>query len=64
MGSFLEMFGQPSILKLVEKELQEAHLEKIRAETVADHAKSIVAYNEERIARLNKRIEQYKTGGI
>jgi hypothetical protein len=37
-----------------------AQLEKLKAESAADYAKSVVAYNEARIARLNKRISEYK----
>jgi hypothetical protein len=61
MGKLLELFTHPTLIKIIEQELIEAHREKIKAETVADYAKSVVAYNEARIARLNKRISEYKT---
>lgn len=64
MGTLLELFARPTLLKVIEQELIEAHREKIKAETIADYAKSVVSYNEARIDRLNKRIEQYKAEGL
>ena len=41
-----------------------AQLEKLKAETAADYAKSVVAYNEARIERLKDRMEEYKESGL
>ena len=43
-------------LEMVEKELTEAQLAKLQAETSVEYSQSIVNYNEQRISRLNKRI--------
>lgn len=49
-----------TLLEITQEELRMAHLEKLKAESAADYANGIVAYNEARIARLNKRISEYK----
>jgi hypothetical protein len=43
-------------LEMVLKELIEAQLAKLQAETSVEYSQSIVDYNEQRISRLNKRI--------
>jgi hypothetical protein len=43
-------------LEVVQKELIEAQLAKLQAETSVEYSQSIVNYNEQRISRLNKRI--------
>jgi len=43
-------------LEMVQKELIEAQLAKLQAETSVEYSQSIVNYNEQRISRLNKRI--------
>ena len=48
-----------TLLEITREELRMAHLEKLKAESAADYANGIVAYNEARIARLNKRISEY-----
>ena len=45
-----------SPMEMVEKELTEAQLAKLQAETSVEYSQSIVNYNEQRISRLNKRI--------
>jgi hypothetical protein len=47
-----ERYRQPTPLEMITKELAEAHLAKLEAETAADYAKSVVAYNDARINRL------------
>ena len=42
--------------EMVQKELIEAQLAKLQAETSVEYSQSIVNYNEQRISRLNKRI--------
>lgn len=46
------IFRQSTRWEMVTKELAEAHLAKLEAETAADYAKSVVAYNDARINRL------------
>ena len=48
-----------TLIEITQEELRMAQLEKLKAESAADYAKSVVAYNEARIARLNKRISEY-----
>ena len=38
------------------KELKEAYLSKLNAETALEYAESVLNYNEARIARINKRL--------
>ena len=38
------------------KELKEAYLSKLNAETALEYATSVLNYNEARIARINKRL--------
>ncbi len=45
-------------LEMVLKELTEAQLAKLQAETSVEYSQSIVSYNEQRIFRLNKRITE------
>jgi len=44
---------QPTHIAMVNKELEEAKLEKLEAETAVEYAQSIVQYNTKRIDRLN-----------
>jgi hypothetical protein len=53
-----------SLLEITREELREAQLEKLKAESAADYARSVVAYNEARIERLKARIEEFKESGI
>lgn len=49
-------------VELIARELAQAHLEKLQAETAVEYSQSIVDYNVNRITRLNKRLDEYKTG--
>jgi hypothetical protein len=49
-----------TISEVIYTELQEAHLRKLEAETAAEYAYAAMQYNEERIARLEKRLTQHK----
>jgi hypothetical protein len=49
-----------TLLEITREELREAQLEKLKAESAADYANSVVAYNEARIERLKARIEEFK----
>jgi hypothetical protein len=51
----------PTPLEMVAKELADAHLEKLQAETAVEYAQSVVNYNKARILRLNSRMENYTT---
>lgn len=57
-----EPFRKPSPLEMIAAELSDAHLEKLSAETAVEYAQSVVDYNVTRIARLNLRLDEYKTG--
>jgi hypothetical protein len=48
-----------TIFEVIYTELQEAHLRKLEAETAAEYANAAMQYNEERIARLEKRLLQH-----
>ena len=47
-----ERMRQRTPLEMVTQELALAHLAKLEAETAVDYAKSVVAYNDARINRL------------
>lgn len=55
-----ERLREPTPLEMVSRELAQAHLEKLEAETAVDYAQSIVDYNNVRIARLNMHLRTYK----
>jgi len=42
--------------EILMKELREAYLSKLDAETALEYASSVLTYNEARIARINKRL--------
>jgi hypothetical protein len=48
-----------TISEVIQIELQEARLRKLEAETAAEFANAAMQYNEERIARLEKRLAQH-----
>lgn len=50
---FKDKLRDPTPLEVVSKELAEAQLEMLQAETAVDYAESIVMYNKVRIERLN-----------
>ena len=47
-------------LEILQIELHEANLSKLRAETALEYATSVVSYNDARIARLEDRISKLK----
>jgi hypothetical protein len=53
-----------TLLEITREELREAQLEKLKAESAADYANSVVAYNEARIERLKARIEEFKESDL
>ena len=52
-----------TIYEVIAKELQEAHLRKLEAETAAEYARSAIQYNDSRIARLQKRLLEHTQEG-
>jgi hypothetical protein len=50
-------------LEMAEKELIEAQLAKLQAETSVEYSQAIVNYNEQRIFRLYKRIQELEDYG-
>ena len=55
-----ERMREPTPLERIARELAEAHVEKLEAETALDWASSVVSYNKTRIARLNERLNEHK----
>lgn len=51
------MFFKHTILSLAEKELQEAKLSLMRAQTAAEFAESQVSYNTKRVERLTAHVD-------
>ena len=49
-----------TISEVIQVELQDAHLRKLEAETAAEYAHAAMQYNEDRIARLKKRLIEHK----
>ena len=59
MFKFIRDFvRQPTHMEMVNKELEEAKLEKLEAETAVEYSQSIVQYNTNRIDRLNTYITE------
>jgi hypothetical protein len=52
-----------TIHEVIAKELQEAHLRKLEAETAAEYANAAIQYNEQRIARLQKQLLEHTQEG-
>ena len=52
-----------TIHEVIAKELQEAHLRKLEAETAAEYAHAAIQYNEDRISRLKKRLLEHTQEG-
>jgi hypothetical protein len=52
-----------TVHEVIAKELKEAHLRKLEAETAAEYAVAAIQYNEKRIARLQKQLMQHTEEG-
>jgi hypothetical protein len=52
-----------TINEIIAKELREAHLKKLEAESAVEYARSIVTYNEQRIKRLEQRLLEHTSEG-
>ena len=48
-----------TIHEVIAKELQEAHLRKLEAETAAEYADAAIKYNDRRIERLKQRLFEH-----
>jgi hypothetical protein len=55
-----ELFRPKTINEIIAKELREAHLKKLEAESAVEYAASIVTYNVERIGRLQRRLKEHQ----
>ena len=58
-----ELLRAKTIHEVIAKELREAHLKKLEAESGVEYAMSIVQYNEKRIKRLEQRLLEHTTEG-
>jgi hypothetical protein len=52
-----------TIHEIIAKELKEAHLRKLEAESAVEYAKALAVYNEQRIIRLQKRLIEHTEEG-
>jgi hypothetical protein len=58
-----DLLRAKSPLEMAQKELTEAQLAKLQAETSVEYSQAIVNYNEQRIFRLYKRINELQEFG-
>ena len=58
-----ELLRAKTIHEVIAKELREAHLKKLEAESGVEYAVSIVQYNEKRIKRLEARLLEHTQEG-
>lgn len=59
MIAFIKQRFRPlTPLEVITRELAQAHLAKLEAETAVDYAKSVVAYNDARIKRLEAHLKE------
>lgn len=56
---FVDFVRPRTLHEIIAKELREAQLRKLEAESAAEYAKSVVSYNEQRIVRLLKRLNEH-----
>jgi len=58
-----ELVKPKPIREIIEKEMREAIIKKLEAESAVEYARSIVQYNQQRIERLEKRLNEHSDGG-
>jgi hypothetical protein len=58
-----ELLKPKTINEIIARELREAHLKKLEAESAVEYARSIVTYNEQRIKRLELRLSVHTEEG-
>jgi len=56
---FVDFVRPRTLHEIIAKELREAQLRKLEAESGVEYAKSVVSYNEQRIVRLSKRLNEH-----
>ena len=59
-----ELVKPKPIREIIEKEMREAVIKKLEAESAVEYDQSIVDYNKKRIERLEKRLHEHSDGGI
>ena len=52
-----------TIYEVIAKELQEAHLRKLEAETATEYSRAAIQYNDDRIKRLEARLLKHTEDG-
>jgi hypothetical protein len=55
-----ELMKPKPISEIIEKEMREAVIKKLEAESAVEYAASIVTYNVERIGRLQRRLKEHE----
>jgi mannitol-1-phosphate/altronate dehydrogenase len=55
-----ELVKPKPIREIIEKEMREAIIKKLEAESAVEYARSIVQYNQQRIERLEKRLYEHR----
>ncbi len=55
-----ELVKPKPIREIIEKEMREAVIKKLEAESAVEYARSIVQYNQQRIERLEKRLHEHR----
>ena len=55
-----ELMKPKPIIEIIEKEMREAIIKKLEAESAVEYAASIVTYNVERIGRLQRRLKEHE----
>lgn len=60
---FNELVRDKLIREIIAAELRQAHLRKLEAETAVEYANAAVTYNNQRIARLRKRLTEHTEEG-
>lgn len=58
-----ELFKPKTINEIIAKELREAHIRKLEAESAVEYALSVVQCNQDRIKRLEKRLLEHTQEG-
>lgn len=60
INTIKRLITTPTALEMAAKELVEAQLAKLKAESAMEYALSVVDYNTQRIKRLRERLEELK----
>ena len=58
-----DVFRPRTIYEVIDKELQDAYLRKLEAETAAEYADAAIKYNSRRIERLKQRLFEHAGEG-